>query len=278
MPTANVNGHDLFYAEDNFADPWRPPETVLMQHFVFGNHRQFTGWVPALAAECRVIRMDRWGNGLSSSPPFGYQYNLEDLLSDFIGFLDALGLERVHYIGDSLGGVLGAAFAAKHPDRVKSLVMCASPCWIKPETQKGFLVEGYSDGPSSVMGAGSWAFAHARWTRDLPPGTSSKAILRSIHGAEQTAMMSSYVIASLMRMVSRRDFDITPLLPNIQAPALLLSPGNSVNTSLEEQAMMKDAIPDSEQVVFEGAGHGIAVTQPDRCAAEALAFIRRHSA
>src|SRR5947208_2188933 len=124
MPTVNVNGNDLFYADDDFAEPWRPHDAILMQHYILGNHTEYRAWVPILAREFRVIRMDRRGNGYSAKPPPGYQYTLEDLLADFVGFLDALGLERVHYIGQSLGGVLGAAFAARHPERVKSLVLC----------------------------------------------------------------------------------------------------------------------------------------------------------
>src|SRR5438876_272007 len=154
MPTVAVNGCQLFYAEDDFVEPWEPHEAVLMSHFVFGNHTEFRRWVPTLAREFRVLRLDRRGNGYSEKPPLGYAYTLDGLLADFVGFLDALGIERVHYVGDSLGGVLGAALAARHPERVKSLVLCATPCWIKPATQAGFVREGYADPIAAVMGMG----------------------------------------------------------------------------------------------------------------------------
>ena len=41
MPTVNVNGYDLFYAEDDFAEPWRPHDAILMQHYVLGNHAEY---------------------------------------------------------------------------------------------------------------------------------------------------------------------------------------------------------------------------------------------
>ncbi len=101
--------------------------------------------------------------------------------------------------------------------------------------------------------------------------------LEGVYRAEQTAMMPAHVIASLIRMVCQQDFDITPMLPQIKAPTLLLSPGKSVVTNMEQQNMMRETIPNCEQVVFEGAAHGISFDAPERCAQEALKFIRQHS-
>lgn len=277
MPTVNVNGYDLFCADDDFAEPWRPHDAILMQHYILGNHTEYRPWVPLLAREFRVIRMDRRGNGYSAKPPPGYQYTLDDMLSDIAGVLDALGLERVHYIGQSLGGVIGAAFAAQHPERVKSLVLCATPCFINEQTQRSLSRPGYPDGPAAVTDLGSWAYAHGGWLANRRPDATLWQDLRALHRAEQTAMMPAHVIASLMRMVSRPDFDITALLPRIQAPTLLLSPGASFPTSLEQQAMMRERIPNCEQVVFEGAPHMIVWDEPERCAEACLQFIRKHA-
>lgn len=275
MPTVNVNGYNLYYVEDDFADPWRPHDVILMQHYVWGNHTEYRPWVPILAREYRVIRLDRRGNGYSGKPPFGYQYNLDDLMSDFVGFLDALGIEKVHYIGQSLGGVLGAVFAATHPERLKSLVLCATPCFINDTVKQGLALRGYPDGPTSVMAVGSWAWAHTYPSSVRPPEATLS--LSYLYRVQQITLMPAHVIASLMRMMSRSDFDITSLLPNIKAPTLLLSPGASIITSLEQQKMIKETIPNCEQVIFEEAPHGITWDHPVRCAEESLKFIRKHS-
>jgi pimeloyl-ACP methyl ester carboxylesterase len=277
MPAVNANGYDLFYADDDFAEPWRPHDAILMQHYILGNHTEFRPWVPILAREFRVLRLDRRGNGLSAKPPFTYQYTLDDLIADFVGFLDALELERVHYIGQSLGGVLGAVFAARHPERVKSLVLAATPCFINEQTQRSLSRPGFPDGPAAVMGMGSHAYAHSGWLANRRPTATVWDELGAQYRAEQTAMMPAHVIASLERMVSQPDFDITALLPSIKAPTLLLSPGASVPTSLEQQEMMLASIPECEQVIFEGAAHGIVWDQPERCAKESLRFIRKHA-
>lgn len=277
MPTANINGYELFYALDDFADPWTPHDTILMQHHVVGNHNSFRPWVPILAAEYCVIRMDRRGNGRSSKPPLDYQYRVEDLLSDFREFLKELWLEKVHYVGDSLGGVLGIALAATHPELVKSLVLCATPCLINAETQRRLALEGHPDALTAVTAMGSRAYAYSRWLREVPPDAPIADLIHAVYLAEQTAMLPTHVLASLVRMVSQPDFDVTSMLPNIKAPTLLLSPGASASTSMEEQSMMKERIPNCEQVVFEGARHMISMDAPQRCSEEMLKFIRRHS-
>ena len=277
MPYVQVNGHDIHYVVDDHTDAGAVPETVFMQHFIFGSAQQFHRWTPTLSRDYRLIRMDRWGNGLSSTPPMGHEFTLEGVLSDFDAFLDAMYLDKVHYVGVSLGGVLGAAYAATRPDRVKSLVLTSSPCWIKPPTQKGWAREGYPDGSASVHALGSETWALLGWIRGMSPDASPVRVMTAQKLAQQTGLMQPHTVAALQKMVSQRSFDITPLLADIKAPTLLLSPDNSANTAIEEQNMMRDTIPNCEQIVFEDASHYIANDQPDRCAKAALEFIRRHS-
>jgi len=51
-------------------------------------------------------------------------------------FLDAIGLQQVHYLGESIGGILGVAFAVRWPERLKSLTICNSPTTIRPAGEK----------------------------------------------------------------------------------------------------------------------------------------------
>jgi pimeloyl-ACP methyl ester carboxylesterase len=127
MPAVNVNGYDLYYEDNDFTDPWRPSEVVFLNHYGYGNLRLYYKWVPLLAREYRVVRLDRRGFGRSQAPPFGYELTVEDMLSDWLGFLDALGISRVHFVGDRFGGSVGAAFAATYPERVRSLTHDGQP-------------------------------------------------------------------------------------------------------------------------------------------------------
>jgi 3-oxoadipate enol-lactonase len=86
---------------------------------------------PLLAAGFRVLRLDMRGHG--GSDPVAGDYTMELLADDIAAALEALGLQQVHYIGLSIGGMIGQAFALSHGTRVKSLMLCDT----MPQTPAG---------------------------------------------------------------------------------------------------------------------------------------------
>ena len=132
---ANANGIELEY--DEHGHPADPPLLLIM-----GLSAQMTMWrdefVDELASRgFRVIRFDNRDIGLSSFmdeagvpdiaaalttgelPPAAY--TLDDMADDAAGLLDALGIERAHIVGASMGGMIAQTFAIRHPDRTISL-------------------------------------------------------------------------------------------------------------------------------------------------------------
>ncbi len=75
-----------------------------------------------LADRFRILRYDTRGHGRSAPPPPPYDFAM--LESDLIGLWDALGIERSHIIGLSLGGSTGIGLAIHHPGRIASLAAC----------------------------------------------------------------------------------------------------------------------------------------------------------
>lgn len=80
--------------------------------------------VEALADRFRVLRYDHRGHG--RSPVAAGPYLMEDLAVDVVTLLDRLGIEQTTFCGESLGGMVGIWLAAHAPERVSSLVLCAS--------------------------------------------------------------------------------------------------------------------------------------------------------
>ena len=80
---------------------------------------QFT---PLLAAGYRVLRLDMRGHG--GSDPVSGDYTMAQLADDVAASLDFLGIERVQYIGLSIGGMIGQAFAIAHGRRLISAMLC----------------------------------------------------------------------------------------------------------------------------------------------------------
>jgi 3-oxoadipate enol-lactonase len=78
--------------------------------------------VAALTKRFRVLRYDVRGHGGSEIPPG--PYTLEQMSGDLFELLDSLGIEETHFVGVSMGGLIGMTAALTRPSRIKSLVLC----------------------------------------------------------------------------------------------------------------------------------------------------------
>jgi pimeloyl-ACP methyl ester carboxylesterase len=113
MPKVTVNGIELHYVESGRGDP-----LLLIMGFG-GDHLAWTLQLPAFAERHRVIAFDNRGAGQSSAPDEPYSTRL--MAEDAVGLLDALGVERAHVLGVSMGGMIAQEVALNHPHRVRSL-------------------------------------------------------------------------------------------------------------------------------------------------------------
>jgi pimeloyl-ACP methyl ester carboxylesterase len=124
MPIVPANGIELYH--ETFGDPSNP--TVLL---ISGLGAQCTGYddrfVDAIAAAGHhVVRFDNRDVGLSTHVEPGAEYGLADLAADAVALLDVLGLDRVHVVGTSMGGMIAQQVAIDAPERVLSLTSVMS--------------------------------------------------------------------------------------------------------------------------------------------------------
>jgi pimeloyl-ACP methyl ester carboxylesterase len=268
MPKIMANNCEMYYELDDFTDPWKQADTIWLQHGFGRNLCFWYHWVPLLAGRFRVIRRDMRGHGQSAAPSPEHRWSAEELLLDMKGFLDALGLEKVHYLGESIGGTRGIAFAAKWPERLKSLILLSAPTSIPPRVQKMFAL-GYDDWPTALgkLGSGGWAKALMESGGGLVGG--NPAHIEWI--IEQWARTPTHVLQGLCRAVP--NIDVAPLLAQIKVPTLVLAPANSPIEPLKSQVAIRDGIPGARIAVIDGKGHEIYVDQAEACAAAVLKFI-----
>jgi pimeloyl-ACP methyl ester carboxylesterase len=139
MATAHVNGIDIEY--ETFGDPDDPAMLLIM-----GVGGQLIVWDDELCRQLagrgfRVIRFDNRDVGLSTklddAPPpdmmavlqgdrSSVAYGLEDMAADTAGLLDALGIDKAHVVGASMGGMIAQVLAIDHPEKVRSLASIMS--------------------------------------------------------------------------------------------------------------------------------------------------------
>src|SRR5262245_20971264 len=114
------DGLEVAYALDDFTDPWRTPETVILVHAAMGSSKRFHMWVPHLAGEFRVVRIDMRGHG-ESGLPRPEQLSQQRLVADVVELADHVGAQRFHVAGSSAGAVVAEKTAIDHPQRVLTL-------------------------------------------------------------------------------------------------------------------------------------------------------------
>ena len=118
---------EMHYEVDDFTDPWTTPETVLLLHGNAESGLAWWRWVPKLARQYRVVRPDMRGFGRSSPMPRDFPWTLDRLIEDFCLLMYHLGVDRFHLVGAKIGGTVARAFAARRPERVKTLTVVGSP-------------------------------------------------------------------------------------------------------------------------------------------------------
>ena len=138
---------------------------VLMIHGSGPGVSAWANWrqaIPALAGSRRVIAPDMVGFGYTDRPA-GIQYSMDTWVRQGLDLLDALGLEKVHLVGNSFGGALAMALAIRAPERVQRLVLMGSVGVPFPITEGLDAVWGYEASFENMRRIMDY-FA---WSRDL---------------------------------------------------------------------------------------------------------------
>ena len=118
-------------AELFFLDSGGDGQPVLLAHAIGCDHRMWDALAERLARRLRVVRFDARGHGRSPVPP--RPYALDDLAEDALALVDRLGFEKVHWVGLSMGAMIGMAFALAYPGRLGRLVLANTTSSYGPE-------------------------------------------------------------------------------------------------------------------------------------------------
>ncbi|MCW0206069.1 MAG: 3-oxoadipate enol-lactonase [Achromobacter sp.] len=112
-------------------DPGLP--TLVLSNSIGTTLRMWDAQIPALARRFRVLRYDTRGHGSSSVPPGAY--SLDRLGRDVLELLDGLGIARAHFLGLSLGGIIGQWLGVHAPERIDRLVLSNTSAYLGPAPQ-----------------------------------------------------------------------------------------------------------------------------------------------
>lgn len=262
----------IFYELDDFTDPWKKAPVILLQHGFARSSRIWYSWVPYLSRFYRVVRADLRGLGNSSAPAdLERDLSPQSYLDDLNAIIEEVGADSVHYCGESLGGLLGMAFAAQYPHRVRTLTLIGAPPYIS-EHDKKTTTFGYSSRIEALEKMGSKAWAEASNTgRRFPPDADPRM---SRWFADEMGKADVNVLVAMTRWIL--DFTVVPLLPKIKAPVLGLYPSEGPVTDKEQLQLLRTHIPNIRIVDIPSRYHAIQNFRPAACALELLHFAAQH--
>lgn len=266
------NGQSTAYVYESFVDPWKPAaETVLVQHGFCRTAEHFYHWVPALASRYNVIRRELRGHGGSSypRPADNYDYSTATIVDEIKDTLDQLGIEKVHFLGESTSGILAEIFAATYPERVSSIIVCSSPTHI-PEAGQNFLAFGMPSWPEACrqLGSRGWAerLAAAPGTLASPDPAYKKWWIDRVSESDGQGLAG---YAEFLCQLDSR-----PYLSRIRAPMLILAPTNSAMMSVEAMQDLAAQVPTAKLQLISAEGHEIYCTAAEQCQTAVLDFLR----
>jgi 3-oxoadipate enol-lactonase len=267
---ARIAGADIHYDLADYTDPWRAvsPQTVLLYPGYCRNIEFWHAWVPLLAHEYCVLRMDPRGYGHSDKPAPGVEMDAEEAARDALGLMDHLGIERVHWIGESTGGRIGMLAALLAPQRIASISACNTTAKTGADTVDTYAL-GEADQGAAIekYGVGEWCRRTLRYRVDIgkiPP-------LLGEWWAREMDRVPRHVAASAFRRFTR--VDVGPRLNEITVPVLLIVGDNCPAGRKQRLLEMSREFPDGRLVNLPGYDFGIHVLAPEFCVRAVREFL-----
>jgi len=238
----------------HFTDSGGTGVPVLLVHAIGCDHRMWDGLGTALSPRFRVIRMDVRGHGRSAVTP--RPYSLDQLADDARDLLDSLKIDKAHWVGLSMGGMIGQAFALRHPQRLRKLVLA--------NTTSTYGTQGPEmwEARAKAVGEGGMAavkeLAMQRYFTDDFRASSSDIVDRIGSGFLATDPEGYIACCNAIR-----DLDFSGDLHRIKAPTLVIAGEKDVGTPVAMSKAIADAIPGATLAVIPGAAHLSAVENPE---------------
>jgi len=222
----------------------------------------------ALAPWYHTIALDNRGAGRSDKPYGGY--SLEQMADDAIAVLDAVGVERAHVVGASMGGAISQIVGIRHPDRVRSLVLACTAC--QHHQWRRELLSEWAE-TAQTRGMGAMTAQAARWVigprsfRRLSPAVGWMGPLALSRPPHAFAGQVAAILAIDDHLQSR--------LPEIDVPTLVIVGNQDILTPRGDAEYLAELIPTAELVVVSGAAHGFMIEHASTFNSNLLDFLKR---
>jgi 3-oxoadipate enol-lactonase len=239
---------------------------VTLSHSLAATLHLWDAQAAALRDRYRVLRYDIRGHGGSSVPPA--PYTLEQMADDLHGLLRALGIARTHFVGLSMGGLIGMTMALRHPAAIQSLVLADTTACYGPERKPMWddrIAVAQSKGVEAVLDRTMEAWFSAPFRAERPDVV-----------ARVRAMLAPTDPVGYVGAIQAIGYgDLREEIRAIRCPALILIGEEDRGTDITMARTMLERIPGSRLEVLPRAAHCSCVEAAEEFNRALLGFLAR---
>ena len=257
MPFALRGSRRIHYRVDGVGQ-----QTLLFANSLGQGLEMWAPQVSALEDKFRIIRFDHRGHGESDSD--GEVATVEDLALDVLAVLNETQTERVHFVGLSLGGMIGQWLGVNYPQRLMSLTLCATAACLPPS-------EGWEQRAANALIDGMEPFvtiSRGRWFTSQFCITEPEIVDTALNGLRKTNVMG---YAACCRAI--RDFDLRGAVSSIKVPTLLIAGASDPSTPPQMLEELCNMIEEARIVILQDAAHLVSIEKANEVNGLIVEFI-----
>jgi 3-oxoadipate enol-lactonase len=239
---------------------------VMLCHSLSATLGMWDAQMAALTERYRVLRYDLRGHGASEAP--GGDYRFDMLADDALSLLRALKISRCHFVGLSIGGMIGQALGIRGAAEIASLALCATSSRVPTEMHSVWdarVQQARTQGMASLSG-----MTLERWFTTAFRANRAAELARVGAMISNTSVNGFAGCASAIKMLN-----FTDRLRHITLPTLLIAGRDDPSTPVAASEVIQREIAASELVVLEDAMHLCNIEQPEGFNRALLAFLNR---
>jgi len=241
---------------------------LYMVHGIGARKSTWDELVDGLKQHFTCVSYDLRGHGESPIPPT--PYSLDDLVEDLEALRQKLGHEKIHVIGHSLGGMIGPAYARRHPEHTLSVGLLSTAAGRSTDDRAKLKAVGDAMEQNGV--SETLATFVARWFTDAFIAAHPERIearLQQVRDTPEDVFLSVFQIYATTEMA--------PWLNEVKHPCLVLTGEFDAGCNPRLNQLIHHELPDSRLVILDGFKHSLLMEASEQLLPQMKAFLLEHS-
>jgi pimeloyl-ACP methyl ester carboxylesterase len=235
---------------------------VLFLHGYTDSWRSFETVLPYLPDNIHAFAITQRGHGEADRPQDGY--TMASFATDVAAFMDAVKIETAVIVGHSMGSYITQQFAIQYPERTLGAVLMGSFSTLRGNAAVAEFGAAVATLADPIDPAFAFEFQQSTLAQAVPEG-----LLEMV--SKESLKLPAWVWRAVWQGLVGADFSAE--LVKILAPTLIVWGDQDSFFPESEQTILANTIPNSELLIYKGAGHALHWEEPARFTADLVAFV-----